>query len=113
MFRKLIIIAILTLVYVVAYASDKPAQVTCTPNPNFPSVDDTFIFDYDNHQVRWKNAGGVWRALKIGDKIVMPVPSAEGHDVGAGLVLDIPTGDMFFIITEDGVRNQMPAATCK
>ena len=110
MFRKLIIIAILTLVYVVAYAN--PTQVTCKANPNFPSVEDTFIFDYDKHQVRWQEAGGVWRAIKVGDKIIMPVPSAEGAEVKAALMLEVSTGDMFFIITEDGHRKQIPAATC-
>ena len=110
MFRKLIIIAILTLVYVVAYAA--PTQVTCKANANFPAVEDTFIFDYDLNQVRWKNAGGVWRALKVGDQIIMPVPSVEGNKAKAGLMLDIPSGDMFFLITEDGKRNKIPAATC-
>lgn len=112
MFKKLIIITILTLVYVVAYASDGPAQVTCKANPNFPSVEDTFIFDYDKYQVRWQNAGGVWRAIKIADKIIMPVPSAEGAEVKAALMLEVSTGDMFFIITEDGHRKHIPAATC-
>jgi hypothetical protein len=110
MLRKLFIVAILTLVYVVAYAS--PAQVTCKANPNFPAVEDTFIFDYTKHQVRWENAGGVWRALKIGSQIIMPVPSAEADEVKAALMLDITSGDMFFLISEDGQRKKIPAATC-